>query len=158
MSPTRDHLRPMRDVMPDTCALHPAWLYKTPHRFDNAGPLCPGNSHSQSCIRRFQCENSRHYRNPSDTGHRCAASIPRETIPVEGVEEESGDNAPQRRRVLTRILLRPSEVPEIVDPAPPETISAELFPPENWRAQLPPTMDVFLPRKVGDLVFTYGET
>jgi hypothetical protein len=74
---------------------------------------------------------------PPQKTKKVIVNIPRETIPVEGDEEESGDDAPPRREVRARIPLRPSEVPEIVDPAPPETISAELFPPENGGLNYP---------------------
>lgn len=80
-------------------------------------------------------------------------NIPRETIFVEGDEAIPGDEEPPRREIWARTPLRPSEVPEIVDPVPPETISEELFPPEEWRSQLPPTVDVFLPGKVGVVCF-----
>jgi len=87
---------------------------------------------------------------PPQKSKKVVVNIPRETIPVEGGEEPGGE-APPRREIWARIPLRPSEVPEIIDPVPPETISAVLFPPENWRTQLPPTVDVFLPRKVGTI-------
>ena len=70
-------------------------------------------------------------------------------IPAEGDEEKPTDEAPPRRESWARIPLRPSEEPEIVDPVPPETISTESFPAENWRTHLPSTVDVFLPGKVG---------
>jgi len=76
-------------------------------------------------------------------------NIPLETIPVERDEETLGDEAPSRRKIWARVPLRPSEVPEIVDPVPPVATSAELFPSEEWRTQLPPTVDVFLPGEVG---------
>lgn len=86
---------------------------------------------------------------PPPKAKKVIVNIPRETISIEGDEEESSDEAPPRRENWARIPLGPSEVPEIVNPAPPEAISAESFPPEIWRTQLPPTVDVFLPRKVG---------
>ena len=95
---------------------------------------------------------------PPQKTKKVIVNIPRETIPVEGDKEAGGDGGPALREIWARIPLRPSEVPEIVGPAPPETTSAELFPPEEWRAQLPPTVDVFLPGKVCDLVSAYNET
>jgi len=85
---------------------------------------------------------------PPPKTKKVVVNIPRETIPVEDAEE-SGDEVPPRRENWARVPLQPLEIPKIVDPAPPEAISAELFPPEIWRTQLPPTVDVFLPRKVG---------
>ena len=82
-------------------------------------------------------------------------NIPRETIPIEGDEGTPGGEELLRREAWARTPLQPSEVPETVDPVFPETISAELFPPEEWRSRLPPTVDVFLPGKVCGLVFTY---
>ena len=75
-------------------------------------------------------------------------NIPRETIPVEGNRETLDDEVTLRREAWARVPLRPSEVPENLDSTPPETISAELFPPEGWRTHVPPTVDVFLPGKV----------
>ena len=85
---------------------------------------------------------------PPQKTRKVLVNIPRETIPIEGDEEMKGEEELSRREIWARIPLRPSEVPEIVDPAPPETTSAELFPPEEWRTQLPTTVDVFLPGKV----------
>jgi len=85
---------------------------------------------------------------PPQKSKKVLVNIPRETIPVEEDEETKGDEELPRREIWARIPLRPSEVPEIVDPAPPETTSAELFPPEEWRTKLPTTVDVFLPGKV----------
>ena len=76
-------------------------------------------------------------------------NIPRETVPIEEDQENPSDEVPRHRETWARIPLRPSEVPEIVDPAPPETISMEPFPSERWRTHLPSTVDVFLPGKVG---------
>jgi len=90
---------------------------------------------------------------PPPKSKKVVVNIPRETIPVEGDGEEPGDEALPRRENWARVPRRPSEVPEIVDSAPPEVISAESFPPEIWRTQLPPTVDVFLPRKV-DLIWS----
>jgi len=86
---------------------------------------------------------------PPQKTKKVVVNIPRETIPVEGDGETQGDGVAPRREIWARIPLRPSEVPELIDPALPEAISAELFPPEEWRTQLPPTVDVFLPGKVG---------
>jgi hypothetical protein len=85
---------------------------------------------------------------PPQKTKKVVVNIPRETIPVEEHEETSGDEEPPRRELWARVPLQPSEVPEIVDPVPPETVSMELFPSEEWRAQLPSTVDVFLPGKV----------
>ena len=87
---------------------------------------------------------------PPQKTKKIVINIPREIIPVEGDEKGSGNEAVPRR---ARIPLRPSEIPEIVDPVPPETISIEPFPPEEWRTELPPTVDVFLPRKVSVIWF-----
>ena len=95
---------------------------------------------------------------PPQKTKKVLVNIPQETIPVEEGEETKGGAELSRREIWARIPLRPSEVPEIVDPSPPETISAELFPPEEWRVQLPPSVDVFLPGKVCDLTLTYDET
>ena len=84
---------------------------------------------------------------PPQKTKKVIVNIPRETIPVEGNGEDPDHEAPPRREIWARIPLRPSEVPEIVDPVPPETISVEPFPPENRRTQLPP--NVCLSRKVG---------
>ena len=95
---------------------------------------------------------------PPQKTKKVVVNIPRETITVEEDGETNGDEGPSRRETWARIPLRPSEEPEIVDPAPPETTSAELFPSEEWRAQFPPTVEVFLPGKVRDLIFVYNET
>lgn len=95
---------------------------------------------------------------PPQKTKKVIVNIPRETIPIEGDEETKPGEEPLPRETWARIPLRPSEVPEIVDPAPPQTTSAEPFPPEGWRTQLPVTVDVFLPGKVCDLIFTYNET
>lgn len=86
---------------------------------------------------------------PPQKTKKAVVNIPRETIVVEGVRETPGNEGPSCREVWARVPLRPSEVPDMFDPVPPETISAELFPPEEWRSQIPPTVDVFLPGKVG---------
>jgi len=86
---------------------------------------------------------------PPQKTKKVVVNIPRETIPVEGDGDTLGDGVTPRREIWARIPLRPSEVPELVDPAPLEAISAEFFPLEEWRTQLPPTVDVFLPGKVG---------
>lgn len=93
---------------------------------------------------------------PPQKTKKVVVNIPRETITVED-EELKGDEGPSRRQVWARIPLHPSEVPETVDPTPPETTSAELFPHEEWRSQLPPTVDVFLPGKVCDSVLACDE-
>jgi hypothetical protein len=85
---------------------------------------------------------------PPQKTKKVVVNIPRETVPVEGDEETIGIEGPPRREIWARTPLRPSEVPEAVDPAPPEATSADLFPPEESRTQLPPTVDVFLPGKV----------
>jgi hypothetical protein len=95
---------------------------------------------------------------PPQKTKKVVVNIPRETVPLEGDEEPKGDEEPPRREIWARIPLRPSEVPEAVDPAPPDATSAELFPPEEWRTQLPPTVDVFLPGKVCYLIFTCNGT
>lgn len=77
-------------------------------------------------------------------------NIPRETIKTgEGVQ---GDDELPRREIWSRVPLRASEIPETVDLAPPEATSVELFPPEEWRSRMPPTIDVFLPGKVCNLI------
>jgi len=85
---------------------------------------------------------------PTQKTKKVLINIPRETIPAEGDEGTRGGKELPCREIWARIPLRPSEVPEIVDLAPPETTSAELFPSEEWRTQLPTTVDVFLPGKV----------
>jgi hypothetical protein len=88
---------------------------------------------------------------PPPKSKKVVVIIPQETIPFEGDGEASDGQVPQRREIWARIPLKPSEVPEIVDPTPPEATSMELFPPEEWRTRVPPTVDVFLPGKVGGL-------
>ncbi|KAF9651983.1 hypothetical protein BDM02DRAFT_3266639 [Thelephora ganbajun] len=84
---------------------------------------------------------------PPQKTKKVVVNIPKETIPIEGGEETPGDEELPRREIWARIPLREPEVPEIIDPAPPEIISMESFPPEEWRTQLPSTVDVFLPGK-----------
>jgi len=85
---------------------------------------------------------------PPQKTKKVVINIPQETIPVEGDEGTRDDKDIPRREIWARIPLLPSEIPEISDPAPPEIISAEMFPPEEWSTQFPPTVDVFLPGKV----------
>ena len=90
---------------------------------------------------------------PPQKTKKVVVNIPREAIPIEEGAETPTDRGLLRREPWARTPLRPSEVPEIVDPAPPEAISIEWFPPEEWRTHIPPTVDVFLPGKVRTLLF-----
>ena len=92
---------------------------------------------------------------PPQKTKKAAVNIPRETIPAKGDGDTRSNEEPTRREIWARVPLRPSEVPEVVDTIPPETFSVELFPleAEIWRNKVPPTVDVFLPGKVCDLIF-----
>lgn len=89
---------------------------------------------------------------PPQKTKKVVVNIPRETFPLKEDEEGHGSEEFPRREIWARAPLRPSEIPEVVDPVPPETISMELFPTEEWRDRVPPTVDVFLPGKVRGLI------
>ena len=92
---------------------------------------------------------------PIQKAKKVVVNIPRETIPPKEDEGTQDDEEPPRREIWARTPLRPSEIPQVVDTVPPEATSACLFPSEEWRNKLPPTVDVFLPGKVCDLmIFT----
>lgn len=95
---------------------------------------------------------------PPQKSKKATVNIPQETIPVEGDGDIPIDGELPRREVWARVPLRPSEVPEIIDPIPPETISMELFPPEGRRTDIPPTLEVFLPGKVRVILPSLSQT
>jgi hypothetical protein len=89
---------------------------------------------------------------PPQKTKKVVVNIPRETIPFEGDGEAHDDRGPPRREIWAREPLRPSEIPAVVNTIPPEPISADLFPTEEWRARLPSVVHVFLPGKVCNLI------
>ncbi|KAF9818476.1 hypothetical protein IEO21_02714 [Rhodonia placenta] len=74
---------------------------------------------------------------PTPKAKKVVVNLPRETVPGEGDE-------PSTRQPWARTPLPAPSHQEVV---PPETHSAEPFPPDNWRYHLPDTVDVFLPGK-----------
>lgn len=72
-------------------------------------------------------------------------NLPKETIP----SEEEGVAA--TLAVFARIPLRPEEVVEDTNVRYPELTTCEEFPPEQFRHEIPSTVDVFLPGKVRDV-------
>ncbi|KAI0960912.1 hypothetical protein AcV7_000159 [Taiwanofungus camphoratus] len=77
---------------------------------------------------------------PATKTKKVVVNLPRETI------EPEGEQAPARPP-WARTPLRPSSLPEQVDVQPPEVATAESYPPDSWRYNLPNTVDVFLPGK-----------
>ncbi|KAL0945542.1 hypothetical protein HGRIS_014704 [Hohenbuehelia grisea] len=64
-------------------------------------------------------------------------------LPKESVLEENGTVT--RREPWPRTPLPPTADPEPQGPLEVETSSAQLFPPDYWRTELPDVIDVFLP-------------
>ncbi|OCH83535.1 hypothetical protein OBBRIDRAFT_840457 [Obba rivulosa] len=54
---------------------------------------------------------------------------------------------PPPTTVTADVDVRPGETPVQLELPKPETVSAELYPPDAWCVHLPPAIDVFLPRK-----------
>ncbi|THH17190.1 hypothetical protein EW146_g3571 [Bondarzewia mesenterica] len=67
-------------------------------------------------------------------------SFPRETISGE-------DGEPATYPPWARTPIPPHLVPEQLAVDPPESTSAEIYPPDFWRREIPDTVDVFLPGK-----------
>lgn len=68
-------------------------------------------------------------------------NFPKETVPATGEE-------PSRRELWARVPLQPSEVPDSMDSEAPDAITLPVYPADQWRSQIPDTVDVFLPGKV----------
>ena len=70
-------------------------------------------------------------------------------IPIESdlVEERESE----KRSLWSRRPIPSSELPSVAALLPPEASSAEIYPEETYRRNLPPTVDVFLPSKVSIL-------
>ena len=70
-------------------------------------------------------------------------------IPIESdlVEERESE----KRSLWSRMPIPSSELPSVAALVPPEASSAEIYPEETYRRNLPPTVDVFLPSKVSIL-------
>lgn len=68
-------------------------------------------------------------------------------IPVETIQSNTGETPMRPPWARTPLATANSEVPIIT---PPEIYSAELYPPDSWRQNIPDTVDVFLPGKVGE--------
>ncbi|KAG1725572.1 uncharacterized protein EDB91DRAFT_1168041 [Suillus paluster] len=77
---------------------------------------------------------------PVPKGKKVVVNIPVETIP--GDAEEPSTRPPWARTPVAAVNL---EEPEVIAP---EVDSAELYPPDSWRRDIPDTVDVFLPGKV----------
>ncbi|KAI0318178.1 hypothetical protein OF83DRAFT_57011 [Amylostereum chailletii] len=92
----------------------------------------------------------KNYRPPSPTAtpvapapvksKRGAVALPKETVP-------GADGAPATRQPWARTPLPHDEVPPQPLVPPPEIASADIYPPDIWRRQIPDTVDVFLPGK-----------
>ncbi|TFK47942.1 hypothetical protein OE88DRAFT_1664911 [Heliocybe sulcata] len=67
--------------------------------------------------------------------------LPKETLK----DEENTDST--ARPSWARTPMHPSYLPVEPDIQPPETISAEAYPSDTWRYELPDSVDVFLPGK-----------
>lgn len=68
-------------------------------------------------------------------------------IPVETVSGNVGETPTRPQWARTPV---PSANSEELTVAPPEIYSAESYPPDSWRQNVPDTVDVFLPGKVGE--------
>lgn len=77
---------------------------------------------------------------PAPKPKKVVVNLPKETVP-EGEEKGS-------RPSWARTPLPPSEVGKYGEVQPPGLLTAEHFPSDAWRHNLPPTVDVFLPGKV----------
>ena len=77
---------------------------------------------------------------PAQKGKKVAINLPVETIP--GTEDAPPSRPPWAR---TPMPTTSHEKPVVTFP---ETTTADLYPPDNWRHHIPDTVDVFLPGKV----------
>ncbi|OJA16781.1 hypothetical protein AZE42_03298 [Rhizopogon vesiculosus] len=66
-------------------------------------------------------------------------------IPVETISDDVGESPTRPPWARTPVPLANSEEPTVV---PPEIYSAEPYPPDSWRQNVPDTVDVFLPGKI----------
>jgi hypothetical protein len=74
-------------------------------------------------------------------GKKVTVNLPKETVPGE-------EGQPATRPEWAREPLRVSSDAVEHDFPPPESSTAETYPPESWARQVPNTLDVFLPGKV----------
>lgn len=72
-------------------------------------------------------------------------NFPKETI-------SSSDDGPSHFESWARMPLRPEEVPVLIDSEAPEAITLPVYPADQWRSQIPDTVDVFLPGKVHSFI------
>ncbi|KAH8981991.1 hypothetical protein EDB86DRAFT_3106937 [Lactarius hatsudake] len=91
----------------------------------------------------------KNYRPPSPTvnavtvtqkSNKATVNLPKETVPA-------GDDRPPTRSSFARTPIPPHLVPPQPPVPPPDVISADIHPPDNWRVEVPDTVEVFLPGK-----------
>ncbi|KAJ3512730.1 hypothetical protein NLJ89_g3354 [Agrocybe chaxingu] len=78
---------------------------------------------------------------PPQKTKKVIVNLPKETVPGE-------DGEPSTRPSWARSPLDNQYVYEDTPVAPVETTTAEVYPPDNWRLELPSSIDVYLPGKV----------
>jgi hypothetical protein len=82
---------------------------------------------------------------PKQTRKKIRLNLPKETIyAVDG----DGRRLPSTRSHFARTPIPPRLVPPQLPVPPPDVSSADIYPPDGLRAEIPPTVDVFLSRQV----------
>ncbi|KAH9053318.1 hypothetical protein EDB87DRAFT_1652018 [Lactarius vividus] len=91
----------------------------------------------------------KNYRPPSPTANtvtvtqksnKATVNLPKETVPA-------GDGRPPTRSSFARTPIPPHLIPPQPPVPPPDVISADIYPPDILRVEVPDTVEVFLPGK-----------
>lgn len=86
---------------------------------------------------------------PTQTRKRIRLNLPKETVFT-----VDGDGRRLRSRSLfARTPIPPRLIPPQLPVPPPDVISADIYPPDSLRVEIPPTIDVSLPGRVSTWSF-----